>query len=136
MRDLRHNPILLVLGAGLLLAGGAIHTWLAFQSYGSSDLQKIFFVNGAASAVVATGVIVMRAPIAALAGVALSALSVVAFGMSRVGEGIAGFRAVGLEPLPEAPLTLMLEVAAAAILVLVLLGRRSRGVATATVRAD
>lgn len=113
-----------LLGAVLLLAGGAIHTWLAVDGYGSTDLQAVFLLNGAASAIVAVALVFGRGPIAPLAGVGLSAVSLLAFGLSRVGDGVVGFRATGLEPAPEALLTLVIEGAALAVLAFLALAER------------
>lgn len=124
MSDAPHNLLRLV-GAALLLFGGAIHTWLAFDSYGTADLEKLFLLNGIGSAVIAAAIVVTRGPVAPLVGVGISGASLLAFALSRVGDGVVGFRATGLEPMPEAPLTLVVEGAALVVLgVVVIAGRR------------
>lgn len=119
-------------GAVLVLGGGLLHVVLAFDEYGSTDLIRVFFVNGAASAVVAVWLVLGRGPAPALAGIGLSAGSLLAFGLSRLGDGVLGFRATGLDPLPEAPLTLVLE--AAAMGVLLVLSARHRAQLAEAVR--
>lgn len=122
-----------IVGAVLLIAGGAVHTWLAFDGYGTKDLQTVFFLNGAGSAVVAAALASTRGPLAPLAGAGISAISLLAFGMSRIGDGVVGFRATGLEPVPEALLTLAVEAAALLVIGTVIVTDRDR--LTADVRA-
>lgn len=100
-----------LVGAALLLAAGAIHVALAFDGYGTDALEDLFLVNGAASAVVAGLVVLVRGPLPPLAGLAVSAGSLLALALSRTGDGIAGFRGTGLDPMPEVPLTIALELA-------------------------
>lgn len=109
-----------VLGAVLLLAGGAIHTWLAFDGYGTAVLETAFFLNGVASAVAAAVVVLLAGRLGPLAGLGVSAGSLAAFVLSRVGPGVLGFRATGLDPAPEALATLVVEAAALAVLAIVL----------------
>lgn len=127
------NPQMRVLGAVLLIAGGAIHTWLAFDGYGTSDLETVFLLNGAGSALAAAALALTRGPIAALVGAGISAVSLLAFAMSRIGDGVMGFRATGLEPAPEALLTLVVEAAALLVIGAVIVNERAR--LTADVRA-
>jgi hypothetical protein len=92
-----------------LLAGGALHARLAFGSYGTRDLITLFFVNGIGSALVAGWMLYARSPLPLFAALGISAVSLAAFGLSRVGGGVIGFRGVGLEPSPDALLTLVSE---------------------------
>lgn len=119
------SRMLRLLAATLLFVGGAIHTWLAFDGYGTGDLEQLFFVNGAASAVVAGALAVSRNPLPSLAGAGIAAGSLGAFVLSRTGSGVVGFRGTGLDPFPEVPLTLVVE--AAALLVIALLVLRHAG---------
>lgn len=119
-----------LLGALFLLLGGAIHSWLAFEGFATEDLQTLFFLNGAVSGGVAAAVALVRRPVTALVGAGVAGASLVAFGASRVGSGVAGFRATGLEPAPEALLTLIVEVAAVAALALVVVADRRQLVDT------
>lgn len=115
-----------LIGAVLLIAGGAVHTWLAIDGYGTADLQSMFFLNGAGSAVVAAGIVLWRGPIAPLAGLGISAVSLLSFAASRTGDGVVGFRGTGLEPAPESLLTLVLEAAALVVVGLVVVNERQR----------
>ena len=119
------SRILDLVGGALLLAGGAIHTWLAFDGYGTTDLQRLFFVNGAASAAVTAAILLTRNPVPVLGGVGVAGVSLAALGLSRVGNGVVGFRGTGLEPLPEVPLTLVVEVLAMFVLGTILFRRRT-----------
>lgn len=122
--DDRRTSVLLTVGAALVLVGGAIHTWLAFEDYGTADLEKVFFLNGAGSALVAAVIVLTRHPLAALFGVGISAVSLLAFGLSRVGDGVLGFRATGLDPAPEGLLTILVEAGALVVLGLVVIAHR------------
>lgn len=113
------------LGAVLLLAGGLLHVRLAFDAYGTPDLITVFFLNGIGSAVVAAWIAYDRRPLPAVAGIGLSVVSLAAFGLSRVGDGVLGFRATGLDPSPDAALTLAAEVAATLVLSAVLVASRA-----------
>lgn len=119
-----------LLGAVLLLAGGAVHTRLAFDKYGSEELIAVFFLNGLASAVFAVAITLSTHPFAPVAGIGVAAVSLAAFALSRVGDGVLGFRGHGLDPAPEALLTLLFESAALAVLASVVLDRRQELVAT------
>lgn len=103
-------------GAALLLAGGAIHVMLAFDGYGTRTLEDMFLLNGAGSALVALALLLGRGPLPALGGLGIAAGSLLALVLSRVGDGVAGFRGSGLGPMPEAPLTIVFELAAVAVL--------------------
>lgn len=113
-------------GAALVLVGGAIHAWLAFDHYGTATLEDLFFANAAVSAIVAAVIVLTRGVLAPLAGIAVAASSLIAFGLSRVGEGIAGFRATGLEPTPEGLLTVIVEVLAVVVLGVAVISYRTR----------
>lgn len=121
-----------VLAAVLLLAGGAIHIWLAFDGYGTAALESAFFLNGVASAVAAAAIVLLPGPVGPLAGVGVSAGSLIAFALSRIGNGVLGFRGTGLDPAPEALATLVVEAAAVAVLAMVLFTERDVGGAEAT----
>ncbi len=126
-----NGRVLRMAGAVAVLVGGAIHLRLAFDAYGTGDIQTAFFVNALVSGVVAAYLVLRPVdPIGPLAGIALSVASLAAFALTRVGDGVLGFRATGLDPSPEAPLTLIVEVAAVALLVAVLLTERSRPAST------
>ena len=116
-----------LLGAAFLLVGGAVHLQLSFDDYGTGDIDRTFAINALASALVAGYLALRRDPIGPLAGIAVSVGTLVAFALSRTGDGLLDFRATGLEPSPQAVLALVAEVAAVVVLVLaLLLARRSR----------
>lgn len=108
--------LLATVGALLLLAGGSLHTWLAFDGFGSPALVVAFFLNGIVSGVVAAWIVWTRGAVAGIAGLVVAAASLVGFVLSRTGTGVLGFRGTGLNPAPEAPLTLMTEVIAVLVL--------------------
>jgi hypothetical protein len=118
--------LLRLLGAALLLAGGAVHLQLSFDDYGSRDIDRTFAVNALASALVAGYLALRRDPVGPLAGLAVSAGTLVAFALSRTGDGLLDFRATGLEPSPQAVVALVAEAAAIVVLVLALLLARRR----------
>ena len=112
--------MLRLVGAVLVLLGGAIHLKLNLDDYGNDDILKAFALNAAASALVAA-YLVLRDDIAGpIAGLAVSIGSLGAFAMSRRGDGLLDFREVGWNPSPEAVLTVAIEVAAVVVLALVL----------------
>ena len=107
-------------GAVLVLAGGAIHLHLNLADYGNDDILKAFALNAAASALVAAYLVLRDDRVGPIAGLALSVGSLVAFTMSRRGDGLLDFREVGWNPSPEAALTVAVEVAAVVVLAAVL----------------
>jgi hypothetical protein len=112
--------VLRLVGAVLVLLGGAIHLKLNLDDYGNDDILKAFALNAAASALVAA-YLVLRDDIAGpIAGLAVSIGSLGALAMSRRGDGLLDFREVGWNPSPEAVLTVAIEVAAVVVLALVL----------------
>jgi drug/metabolite transporter (DMT)-like permease len=119
--------LLRLLGAALLLAGGAIHLELNLDDYGNDDILMAFALNAAASAVVAAYLVLRDDRIGPLAGLALTLGSLGALLLSRRGDGILDFREVGWNPSPEVALTVGVEVAATFVLVAILWQeRRSR----------
>jgi hypothetical protein len=114
-----------LLGAAFLLTGGAVHLQLSFDDYGSRDIDRTFAINALVSALVAGYLALRRDPVGPLAGIAVSAGTLVAFALSRTGDGILDFRATGLEPSPQAVIALVAEAAAIVVLVgALLLARR------------
>lgn len=114
-----------LLSALAILVGGALHVRLAYDAYGTSDLITLFFLNGIGSACVAGWILYDRQPFSLLAGLGVSAVSLVALVLSRVGDGVVGFRGVGLDPSPDVAFVLGAEaVAVIALLVAVANARR------------
>jgi hypothetical protein len=118
-----------IAAAAALLTGGALHARLAFDSYGTADLITLFFLNALGSALVVAWIVYDRTPFALMAGLGVSTVSLLAFGLSRVGGGVVGFRGVGLEPGPDALLTLVAEGLAVLLLAVALLRERHQLVA-------
>ena len=112
------SRMLRLAGAVLVLIGGAVHLKLNLDDYGTEDIVRTFAINAAVSALVA-GYLVLRDDILGpLAGIAVSVGTLIAFGLSRQGEGILDFREVGFNPSPEAALTVATEVLAVLVLAL------------------
>lgn len=108
--------VLRLIGAALLLGIGAIHVVLALDGYGTTTLQDMFFLNAVSAALVALLLLAVPGPLAAIGGMGVAGASLLALGLSRVGDGVVGFRGTGFDPMPEVPLTIALEVAALAVL--------------------
>lgn len=111
-------------GAAAVIVGGALHVRLAADGYGTPDLISLFFLNGIASAVVGVWIAYARRPLAILAGLGISSVSLLALGLSRVGTGVVGFRGTGLDPVPDTALTIAAEGAALVLLGLAALRAR------------
>jgi hypothetical protein len=112
-----------VVAALLVLAGGIIHLKLYFDGYRdvpNANLGRSFLLNFAASAVVAILLVVWRSPLALVAGLVLVDATLIGFGLSRTSQGIFGFTESGFQPSPEAVLSLVVEIAAAVILIVLL----------------
>jgi hypothetical protein len=113
-----------LVGAVLVLLGGAIHLKLNLDDYGNDDILKAFALNAAASALVAAYLVLRDDIVGPIAGLAVSIGSLGAFAMSRRGDGILDFREVGWNPSPEAVLTFAIEVAAVVVLAVALVEMR------------
>lgn len=114
-----------VLAAVAVLLGGALHARLALDAYGTDDLITLFFMNTVGSALVAAWLVYDRRPLPLAAALGFAGVSLAAFGLSRVGEGVVGFRGVGLEPGPDALATLVVEGAAVVLIGAALLAERA-----------
>lgn len=111
-------------GAVAVLAGGGLHAKLALDSYGTDNLITLFLLNAIGSALVAAWIVYNRSPFPLLAGLGVSSVSLLAFGLSRIGDGVVGFRGIGLEPSPEALATVVAEGVAVAFLSAALIASR------------
>ena len=127
--------VLRLAGAVLVLAGGAVHLKLNLDDYGNDDILMAFALNAVASALVAAYLVLRDDVVGPIAGIGLSVGSLLAFTMSRRGDGILDFREVGWNPSPEAALTVAVELAALAVLVAALWSRRSPATATSSPRS-
>jgi plastocyanin len=101
--------------AAALLVGGLVHLQLYFDGYRNlpdANLGRSFVLNGVASIVVAAALVWRRDAIVRLAGIAVVGGTLVAFALSRTGDGVFGLRETGLEPSPQALIALAAEVLA------------------------
>jgi plastocyanin len=115
----RSSPLLRYLGAVLLLIGGLVHLQLYFDGYRdfpNENLGRSFLLNAVASVVVASLLFLRRDALVRLAAVSIAAGTLVAFALSRTGDGIFGFTESGLNPSPQASIALFTEIAAIAVL--------------------
>jgi hypothetical protein len=109
-----------LLGALLVLVGGAVHLKLQLvDDYGPLDIRRAFALNAAVSGLVAAYLVLRDDVVGPLAGIAVSVGTLLAFGLSRTGDGILEFRETGLNPAPDALLTVVVEVAAIVVLAIV-----------------
>jgi hypothetical protein len=111
------------LAAALVLGGGAIHLKLYFDRYRDfpdANLGRSFLLNAAASLVVAILLVVWRHPLSLVAGLVLVNATLIGFALSRTSTGIFGFTETGFNPSPEAVLSLVFEIGAALVLLLLL----------------
>ena len=109
-----------LVGAVLVLAGGAVHLKLNLDDYGNEDILKAFALNAAASAMVAAYLALRDDVVGLLVGIALSLGSLGALAMSRRGDGILDFREVGWNPSPDTAVAVAVEVGAVIALLLAL----------------
>ena len=117
--------VLRLAGAVLVLAGGVIHLKLNLDDYGNDDILMAFALNAGASALVAAYLALRDDVVGPIAGIGLSVGSLLAFTLSRRGDGILDYREVGWNPSPEAALTVAVELAALAVLAAALWPRPS-----------
>jgi hypothetical protein len=99
--------------AFLIAAGGYVH--LCLYRHGYRTIPKIgvgFLLTVIASGVLSLGLVALRGDanrLARLAGLALSAGTLVAFAVSRTPAGLFDFREVGFHPSPQAALAVITE---------------------------
>jgi hypothetical protein len=126
------------LAAALILGSGAIHLKLYFDGYRDfpdANLGRSFLLNAVGALVVAILLVVWRHPLALVAGLVFVNATLVGFALSRTSKGIFGFTETGFNPSPEAVLSLVFEIGAAVVLLLLLVvewGTARRDVAAAT----
>lgn len=107
-----------IAAASALLVGGLVHLQLYFDGYRSIDkIGPSFLLNAIASSVVAAVVAVRREWLVKLAGIGVAAGTLVAFVLSRRGDGLFNFREQGLAPSPQALVALVVEIGAIIALV-------------------
>ena len=110
-------PIALPLAAaGLLAAGGWIHWCLYRHGYRYiPTIGPLFMLNALSSLTIAVLVAVRRELLVRVAGLLLAGTSLAAFVASRT-VGLLSFRERGLQPAPQAPLVLAIELLALVVL--------------------
>lgn len=90
-----------------------MHLQLYFDGYRSIDtIGPSFLLNAIASGAVAAAVAVRKERLVRLAGIGVAAGTLVAFALSRRGDGLFDFREQGLAPSPQAVLALVVEIVA------------------------
>jgi hypothetical protein len=110
-----------LVGALLILAGGAIHLELYFDSYRHIDkVGPSFLLNAVASLAVAILLVAWRHWVPVVAGLVLVDATLLGFGLSRTSSGIFDFTEKGWNPTPWAVLAVVVELAAAVVLIGVL----------------
>ncbi|MEO6317677.1 MAG: hypothetical protein ABIP36_02735 [Acidimicrobiales bacterium] len=110
------SRMLRLVGAVLLLIGGAVHLKLNLDDYGTEDISRTFAINAGASALVALYLLLRNDILGPLAGIAVSVGTLIGFGLSRQGDGILDFREVGFNPSPDAAVTVAVEALAIVVL--------------------
>jgi hypothetical protein len=119
-RDALAGTVVRVIAAALVLVGGGIHLKLyndGYKDFPNHNLGRSFLLNVIASVVVAVAIVVWRNPLALLAGILLLDGTLFAFGLARTSIGIFGFTETGFNPSPEAALAVIVEIAAAVLLI-------------------
>lgn len=91
-----------LVAALLLVVAGAIHLQLFFDGYATDDIARMFQLQAIASGIVGLYLIATSDELAELFGAAVAGATLGAFALSRVGDGILGFRERGLAPSPQA----------------------------------
>lgn len=96
-----------------IAVGGLIHLQLYFDGYRDfpdANLGRSFVANGAASIVVACLLVARRDVAVRIAGAGILASTLIAFAVSRTDRGVFGLTERGLQPSPQAILTLVVEI--------------------------
>lgn len=112
-----------IVAAGLLATSGLIHLRLygdGYDDFPNANLGRSFLFNAAACGAVAVALVVRRSMLSALAGLLVANVTLAGFALSRTSRGVFGFTERGFDPAPEAVLSLVSEIGAAAALLLVL----------------
>ena len=110
------RPLRIAAAIGLLI-GGLVHLQLYFEGYRSIDkIGPSFLLNAIASGVVAAALVARQEWFVRLAGIGLAVGTIIAFILSRQGDGLFDFREEGLEPSPQGIIALIVEIAAIVLL--------------------
>ncbi len=114
---MERSRMLRLVGAVLVLIGGAVHLKLNLDDYGTEDIGRTFALNAGVSALAAAYLVLRDDILGPMAGIAVSVGTLIGFALSRVGDGILGFRETGFNA-PYAELTVAVEVLAIVVLAL------------------
>ena len=122
----RYNLVIRTAAAVLVLAGGIIHLRLD-TSWPNNNVELMWRLNFAGSVAIAIALVVWRHWLPVLAGLGLVNGTLVAFGLSRTETGIPftdvggqNFLEIRWNPSPEAALSVVVEIAAAVLLVVLI----------------
>lgn len=99
--------------AAAVFVSGLIHLQLyldGYRDFPNDNLGRSFLLNVAASVIVAVALVLRRDVVVRLAAGVLLVGTLIAFAVSRTDGGIFGFAERGLNPSPQAVLTLVLEI--------------------------
>lgn len=119
-----------LIAAAFVLVGGLLHLQLwadGYRDVPDANLGRSFVANGVASVVVATALVLRRDAVVRLAAIGLSVATLAAFALSRTDRGVFGFTEQGLQPAPQAALTLVAEIGAIVLLAASFLPRIGAG---------
>ena len=111
-----------VVAAALVLAGGIVHFKLWNDDVYPDDVATSFLLNAIGSAAAAVALVVLPHWLPVVGALAITNGTLIAFGLSRTGDGIPvlDFAERGWNPSPEAALALGFELAAAVVLLVAL----------------
>jgi hypothetical protein len=112
-RKTRPPAALAIVAAVGLAVGGYVHFCLYRHGYRSiPTIGRMFAANVAVSAIIAVVLLLRRDLGLRLAGMAVAAGTLAAFGLSRTPGGLFKFQERGLDPSPQALVALVAEVVA------------------------
>lgn len=120
-------PLMARVGAaGCLAASGIIHAQLYLHGYRTiPGIGPAFLLQASGSVAVALLLLVTSAGVLRLAAAGLAAGALAGFAASRT-IGVFGFIEYGLQPAPQALISVLVEIATLTLLATPLLGRRGR----------
>jgi plastocyanin len=104
--------LLRIVAALAVLIGGLVHLQLYFKSYRSLDIGPTFLLNAIASGVVAAALVARREWFIRLAGIGVAAGTIAAFIITRQSKSLFGFQEEGLNPSPQAIISIVVEIVA------------------------
>lgn len=128
--------ILRIAAAAAILVGGLVHLDLYFDGYRAiPDIGRSFLLNAIASGLIATAVAARQEWFVRFAGIGVAVGTIVAFILSRQGDGLFDFREQGFNPAPQAGLALFVEITAIVLLGLTFIPTLSKNNASFTLPA-